>query len=149
VRRFGSQLLAVGAAVAILLGACGDEESEPEQPAAGAEAKELEPEAKQRLTAAERDRAFDAQRTLSIYCARLGAALVGERRPPSEREEREAFEAVDFLVRLAHEKPAARVLVGVETGLFASDVAENLEGLGCDPRLVAELERGVATAPAP
>jgi hypothetical protein len=147
--RSGSHLLAAGAAIAILLGACGDEESEPEQPAIEADANQPESEAKQRLTAAERDRAFEAQQTLSIYCARLGAALVGERSPPSAREEREAFEAVELLVRLAHEKPAAQVQVGVETGLFASDVAENLEGLNCDPRLVAELERGLASAPAP
>lgn len=141
-RRRGWQLLAAGAATAILLGACGGEESEPEQPP-------VQVEARQRLTPAERERAFDAQQTLSIYCARLGAALVGERRPPSRREEREAFTAVDWLVRLAHEKPTARVQVGVETGLFASDVAENLEGLNCDPRLVARLEQGIANAPAP
>lgn len=129
-----------------LLGACGSEEEQVDNPERAA----VEEDAgRQRLTAVERERAFEAQQTLSIYCARLGEALIGERRPPSRREERQAFDAVDWLVRLAHEKPAARVQVGVETGLFASDVAENLEGLGCDPRLVAELERGIAGAPVP
>lgn len=48
---------------------------------------------------------------------------------------------------LAAAKPTAPLGAGQDLRLFVTDVAENLEGSNCDPRMIARLERGLARIP--
>lgn len=134
--------MAVGLALAAIA-SCGDGGS-PETAgttATGAAAK--------RLTAAEQALVTRSERAVSRYCGELALSLTGRRKPPSAAEQGRAFAATDRLIELARRKPAARVQPGVDTELFLGDLAEDLEGSNCDPRLVERIDQGLATLPQP
>jgi hypothetical protein len=103
--------------------------------------------AARRLTASEQALATRSDRTVKRYCARLALSLTGRRKPPSVEEQARAFTATDRLIELARQKPAARLETGVDMGLFLGDLAEDLEGSNCDPRLVERIDQGLATLP--
>jgi hypothetical protein len=105
--------------------------------------------AAKRLTAAEQALVTRSDRAVSRYCGKLALSLTGQRKPPSAEEQSRAFAATDRLIELAREKPAARVEPGVDTELFLGDLAEDLEGSNCDPRLVERIDQGLATLPQP
>jgi hypothetical protein len=105
--------------------------------------------ATKRLTADEQALVTRSHRTVERYCGRLALALTGRRELPSAEEAGRAFTAVDRLIELAREKPAARLATGVDMGLFLGDLAEDLEGSNCDPRLVERLDQALATLPQP
>jgi hypothetical protein len=133
------------AAASLALVACGggdDDGTEP--PTATTPAAEREA-----LTAAERDLVQRSERTVRAYCARFAAASLGEGRSPSGPKQVRATEALDRLIALAREKPAAEVGAGADLGLFLGDLAEDFEGLNCDPRLLQRVERGLAELPSP
>jgi hypothetical protein len=137
---------AVATAVALSLlaiASCGDDGSPGTAGAtpAGAAAK--------RLTAAEQALVTRSDRAVSRYCGELALSLTGQRKPPSAEEQGRAFAATDRLIELAREKPAARVQPGVDTELFLGDLAEDLEGSNCDPRLVERIDQALATLPRP
>jgi hypothetical protein len=134
--------LAVAAGLAMLaVVACGDGGSPGTggTTPAGATAK--------RLTADEQALVTRSDRTVVRYCGKLALSLTGQRKPPSAQEQGRAFAATDRLIELAREKPAARVESGVDMGLFLGDLAEDLEGSNCDPRLVERIDQALATLP--
>jgi hypothetical protein len=123
-------------ALALAGAGCGDEESTDEGTRAPA-----------RLTGEER-RLVDAyERRIQAHCVRVSRSLVDPRAGPSPRQEMRAFAAADALVALAARKPTAPTGPGQDLRLFVSDVAENLEGSNCDPRMIARLEEGLAEIP--
>jgi hypothetical protein len=103
--------------------------------------------APKRLTAAEQALVNRSDRAVGRYCGELALSLTGQRKPPSAEEQGRAFAATDRLIELAREKPAARVQPGVDTELFLGDLAEDLEGSNCDPRLVQRIDEALATLP--
>jgi hypothetical protein len=127
-----------------LLGGCGGDEGSPATT-------ETSPPTlrEQRLTAEERDLARRSEREIAAYCRRLALSVAGERKSPSPRQEASAFAAADRLIGLARRKPAAEIETGVDLRLKLGDIAENLEGSNCDPRIVARLEAGFASVPPP
>jgi hypothetical protein len=134
---------AAGLALAtIALAGCGDgEESAPptEVPATDA----------RRLTPAERDLVEDSEEAIVAYCRRAALALTRPGKRPTVDQQARALEAVDELIALAAEKPAARTEPGGDVRLFVGDLAENLQGSNCDPIIVARLDAGLATLPQP
>jgi hypothetical protein len=105
--------------------------------------------AARRLTGAEQALVTRSERAVQRYCGKLALSLTGQRKPPSSSEQVRAFVATDRLIELAHRKPAATGETGVEMGLFLGDLAEDLEGSNCDPRLVERIDQALATLPQP
>ena len=105
--------------------------------------------AARRLTGAEQALVTRSERAVQRYCGKLALSLTGRSKPPSPSEQGRAFAATDRLVELAHRKPAATGETGVEMGLFLGDLAEDLEGSNCDPRLVERIDQALATLPQP
>jgi hypothetical protein len=134
--------LAAALLVALLsLVACGDDGSQ------GGNGAENPPSQARRLTGHEQELVTRSDRIVERYCARLALSLTGQRRPPSARQQARAFAATDRLIGLAREKPAARVETGGDVALLLADLAEDLEGSNCDPRLVQRLDQGLAALP--
>ena len=133
---------AVGLSV-IAIASCGDGES-PQT--AGTTPTGV---AARRLTSGEQALVARSDRTVQRYCGKLALSLTGQERPPSAEEASRAFAATDRLIELVREKPVARVQPGVDTELFLGDLAENLEGSNCDPRLVGRIDEALATLPQP
>ena len=134
--------MAVGLSL-MAIASCGDGNS-PQTPGtapSGAAAK--------RLTSAEHALVSRSERAVQRYCGKLALSVTGQAQPPSTSEQGRAFAATDRLIELAHEKPAARIQTGVGIGLFLGDLAEDLEGSNCDPRLVERLDQALATLPQP
>jgi hypothetical protein len=127
---------AIGVVAALGPAGCGDDDSE--RPATTA------PRQEERLTPAERARAHRSQRVILAYCRRVALSVGAAKEPPSESQQRAAFEAARRLTALAGEKPDATVRTGVDAQLFVGDLIEDLEGSNCDPRLAAALEQGLA-----
>ena len=96
------------------------------------------------LTGAERDAVADDEASILEYCRARALSLTNPDKRPTVGQQARALEAVDALVALAAEKPAARVRREVDLGLYLGDLAENLEGSNCDPQIVARLEQGLA-----
>lgn len=133
--------IAVGLSL-MTIASCGDESSQPPSTApTGTAAK--------RLTSAEQALVTRSERAVQRYCGKLALSVTGQAQPPSAAEQGRAFAATDRLIELAREKPAARIQTGVDMGLFLGDLAENLEGSNCDPRLVERLDQALATLPQP
>lgn len=99
------------------------------------------------LTADERQRLRDYEGRIEAHCVQVAQSLVDPDAAPTAREQAEAFEAADDLVALAASKPRATVDVGQDVRLLVSDIAENLEGSNCDPRLIGRLEQGLRRIP--
>jgi hypothetical protein len=135
--------LATAVGLSLALAACGDGGSP------GTTGTTPTPAEARRLTADEQDLVTRSDRTVERYCARLALSLTGQRKPPSAEDQVRAFAATDRLIELAQEKPAARLETGVDMGLFLGDLAEDLEGSNCDPRLVERLDQGLETLPQP
>lgn len=133
------------AAASLALVACGggDEEA-TEPPTATTQGTE-----RQALTAAERELVERSERKIRVYCARFAAAALREGRLPSGAEQARATHAIDRLIALGREKPAAEVGAGADLRLFLGDLAEDFEGLNCDPRLLNRIERGLAALSSP
>jgi hypothetical protein len=127
----------------LLLAACGDADQHDAADTAPGDA------AAQRLSADEQALVARSRREVERYCAELALSVTGRRGPPSAEEQGGAFAATDELIELAREKPAARVDSGVDMGLFLGDLAEDLEGSNCDPRLLERIDQGLATLPRP
>jgi hypothetical protein len=128
----------------VAIASCGDGgslETAGTTPPTGAAAK--------RLTAGEQALVTRSDRTVERYCGRLALSLTGRRRPPSAEEQVRAFAATDRLIELARRKPAAPLETGLEMRLFLGDLAEDLEGSNCDPRLVERIDQALATLPQP
>ena len=97
-----------------------------------------------RLTRAERRTVARYESRIQVHCVRVARSLVNPSAAPTVRQETRAFAAAKGLVALAAEKPTAPFGPGQDLRLFVSDVAENLEGSNCDPRMIARLEQGLA-----
>jgi hypothetical protein len=100
-----------------------------------------------RLTAAEQAVVRKSERAVQRYCGKLALAVIGQGKPPSAAEQGRAFTATDRLIELARVKPAAPSESGVQMELFLGDLAEDLEGSNCDPRLVQRIDQALATLP--
>jgi hypothetical protein len=124
---------------AVTAGACGDdrttEKEPPSEPAGSAT----------RLTADERRVVSESEAAIQLYCRKRALALGDPDKGPTVGQQARALEAVDALVALADEKPAASLAPGVDVRLFLGDLAENLEGSNCDPAIVARLDEGIST----
>jgi hypothetical protein len=101
----------------------------------------------ERLGPAERREVNALEAEIAAHCIAVARSLVDPRTRPSRAEERRAFSAADRLLELARRKPRAPLGAGQDLRLFVSDVAENLEGSNCDPRMIARLERGLRGIP--
>jgi hypothetical protein len=126
---------------ALTVAACGDggttgEERAPE-PAGSAT----------RLTEDERRLVADSEAAIQLYCRKRALALTDPGKRPTVDQQARALEAVDALIALARQKPAARLRRGVGIRLFVGDVTENLEGSNCDPQIVARLQQGLSSLP--
>jgi hypothetical protein len=127
--------------VVCVIAGCGDGESTESATTttAGSGAK--------RLTGAEQALVTRSDRAVERYCGRLALAVTGQGRPPSAQEQSRAFAATDRLIELARRKPGAPLDTGLQMGLFLGDLAEDLEGSNCDPRLVQRIDQALATLP--
>jgi hypothetical protein len=134
-RPIAAAALIVAAATA--LGGCGDEDPPVEE--AGSRPS--------RLTAEERRLLEVYEGRIQTHCVSVARSLVDPRAAPSPGEQQAAFAAADRLLALAARKPTAPLGAGQDLRLFVGDVAENLEGSNCDPRMIARLERGLARIP--
>ena len=148
-RRRSRRPRAVAAVVLVLAGltaasGCGEEGSEGQSAPAPAG---REPAAQSRLTGEERRLLRTYEGLIATYCVRVARSLVEPQAGPTPKQEDRAFAAVDDLVALAGRKPTAPVGPGQDLRLFVSDVAENLEGSNCDPRLILRLEKGLSSIP--
>jgi hypothetical protein len=88
-----------------------------------------------------------AQAEVAGYCARQARALAGQAPAPSPRDLEAVTEALDELGALAEEKPEAETPDGASVRLALGDIAENLEGTNCDPRLVERIDTILAGLP--
>jgi hypothetical protein len=126
--------LAVGL---VVLGGCGSDSPATTETA-------LQPPARpQKLPPPQQQRTFEAQQTITAYCARVDLSLHGAKRPPSTAASRRALAAADRLATLAKERPFDLVQTGVDTRLYVGDLIEDLGNVDCDPNLIARLEEGV------
>jgi hypothetical protein len=91
----------------------------------------------------------DAEADIEAYCRRSVISQSGAVRTPSARQRERAYEAVDRLIALTAEKPAAAVTPGVHLRLAVGDIAEDLQGSNCDPGIIAALDQGLARIPPP
>lgn len=134
------RLAAAGLALAtIALASCGDGEEAAPTTEVTADAR--------RLTATDRDLVGDSEKAIVAYCRRAALGLTDPGKRPTVDQQARALEAVDALIELAGEKPAARLRPGVDVRLFIGDLAENLQGSNCDPNIIARLDQGLATLP--
>lgn len=141
---------AVAGVVLILAGltapsGCGQEGSQ--QDTAPAPAGREPAAAQSRLTGEERQLLRTYEGLIAAHCVRVARSLVDPQAGPSPKQEARAFAAADDLVALAARKPTAPVGPGQDVRLLVSDVAENLEGSNCDPRLIGRLEEGLSSIP--
>jgi hypothetical protein len=126
-------LVAAVVAAALAVGCGGEEDSEaPETTAA------LPSDAA--LTRAEQRTLAHSEQAIQAYCIRVGQAAGGGRELPSVAAQERAFESLEDLIGVVTTKPAAEVQPGVDARLLLGDLAENLEGSNCDPRLVERID---------
>jgi hypothetical protein len=136
--------LATAVAVSLLaVAACGDGGSSTTASTTVADA------AAKRLTPAEQTAVSRSERAVQRYCGRLALSAIGQGKPPSGSEQAEAFAATGRLIELARLKPTAPLEGGVRMNLFLGDLAEDLEGSNCDPRLIERIDQALATLPRP
>jgi hypothetical protein len=128
----------------LALAGCGDDDGSPETPGTPPAAEEA-----RRLTAGERNLIARSERRIQGYCTDLALSVTGQRKPPLAADRARAFTAVDDLVELASEKPAAQVEPGVDLRLHVGDIAENLQGSNCDREIITALDEGLARIPPP
>ena len=83
---------------------------------------------------------------VAVYCRRVARVLGGEPGPTAADYER-VTSAIDRLVALAAQRPQATDAIGTTPRLALGDIAENLEGANCDPRLVERIDAALATLP--
>jgi hypothetical protein len=127
----------------LALGGCGgDDEAATTAPPTGVPAGEP-----QSLTASQRKLVERSETAIRDYCVRFAAAALRERPSPTRAAQVRATDALGRLIALARRKPAADLGAGADLRLFLGDLAEDFEGLNCDPRLLARLERGLAALP--
>ncbi len=96
-------------------------------------------------SAAEKRRLRTLESRIGRHCVEVAQSLAQPEARPTPAEEARAFKAADDLVAIVRAKPNALFGLGQDLRLYLGDVIENLEGANCDPRMVARLERGLAT----
>jgi hypothetical protein len=101
------------------------------------------------LSAGQRRQVDRAEQRIAAYCRRYGRSVGQGRGAPPAGAQRRGFAATDELIALARQNPQGVVRPGLDLRTLLGDVAENLEGSNCDPRLVARLERALTLLPAP
>jgi hypothetical protein len=136
----------------LALAACGGSEQEPEtagQETAGTAAGPLAPDpAGPRPLSPAGIRVMQrAREEVSAYCGRVARALAEGEGPTAADFER-VTAALDRLGTLAAQQPGAEAEHGTTPRLALGDIAENLEGTNCDPRLVARIDEALAELPA-
>jgi hypothetical protein len=99
------------------------------------------------LTRAERKVVGGSTQTIERYCADIALAEAGRREPPSPAEQTRTFAAVKKVVEVVRKKPKAQFETGVDGELFLSDLAEDVEGASCDPRVVERIDTALAAIP--
>jgi hypothetical protein len=88
-----------------------------------------------------------ARDEVSAHCRSVDQALDGGTGPtPTDMQRVNA--ALDELAELAAAEPGAEMVDGTTPRLALGDIAENLEGTNCDPRLVARIDEALADLPA-
>lgn len=135
--RWPVALVAACASVVVILSGCGSSGGN-----GGTTATEPEP-----LDQPDRGVVERTQGTIGEYCRQVRLRTFGQRDPLSDAEQQRAFDAVDELIEVGRRTPGATVRPGVDVRTAISDLAENLEGSNCDPRVVQELDRGLASLP--
>jgi len=99
------------------------------------------------LSAAEARLIAKARDGVSAYCRKVAQGLGGGKRPgPADLEQ--VTGELDELAALAARAPEASAPDGTTPRLALGDIAENLEGTNCDPRLVAYIDEALASLPA-
>lgn len=99
------------------------------------------------LAPGEEDLVRRAQERVRSYCGQRVRALAGQGNPPSPRDFYVVTQVIEELGVLAAEKPEAETAEGVSVRLALGDIAEDLEGTNCDPRLVEQIDQLLSTAP--
>jgi hypothetical protein len=87
-----------------------------------------------------------AQEEVAIYCRKVARGLTGGD-APTPRDLERVTAALDELAELASRQPEAQTDDGTTPRLALGDIAENLEGTNCDPRLVARIDEALAMLP--
>lgn len=122
------------AVAATMLGGCGDDDSSPARP--------------ERLSAREQSTVRGAQFQIRSYCRQVALYLARRRDAPTQAETGRAYDAVDRLAVIAHDKPAAALpLVGRTVRELLGDIAEDLEGSNCADNVVRRIDQALATLP--
>ena len=133
-----------------LVAGCGDsDDPEADSDAAGSATTQTAPGPTQQetLSAAGVKTIQRARDEVSAYCRKVDQGLSGGPGPtPADLDRVNA--ALDELAQVAAEQPGAEMVDGTTPRLALGDIAENLEGTNCDPRLVAQIDEALATLPA-
>jgi hypothetical protein len=95
------------------------------------------------LSSAERAHADRSVAAIRAYCRRVARYATGQAGPPGPSSTRRAVDAARDIASLAQREPDARYRGSQRARDLAGDLAEDLEGTNCSPRLVAELARGL------
>jgi len=143
-----TRLLCATLASAIVTAGCGDSDSpSAEEGTATVSAQATVPASRQELSPAGLRVIETARNEVSAYCRSVAEGLGGGEGPrPSDLDRVTA--ALDRLAALATEQPGAETVDGTTPRLALGDIAENLEGTNCDPRLVTRIDEALAALPA-
>jgi hypothetical protein len=114
---------------------CGDQSAEESAPG--------------RLSSDERSEVARSQRAIRSYCRLVGLFLMGRNHAPTRAESERVQDAVARLIELARDKPQAAYEEQRTMRQLLGDTAEDLEGTNCSSALVAQLQQGLRSLPAP
>jgi hypothetical protein len=103
----------------------------------------------QRLSSHERSEIARSQRAIRSYCRVVGLFLTGRNPPPTRAESERVQDAAATLIERAREKPQAEYEEQQTMRQLLGDTAEDLEGTNCSSALVAQLQQGLRSLPAP
>jgi hypothetical protein len=103
----------------------------------------------QRLSLEERSEVVRSQRAIRSYCRLVGLFLVGRHGPPTQAESERVRDAAAKLIESARAKPQAEYREQETMRQLLGDIAEDLEGTNCSSALVAQLQQGLRSLPAP
>ena len=129
------------------MAACGEDDSASEATEGVASVTQAESGPPQPLSPAGMRVIQRARDAVSAHCRQVADALGKGAMPPQASFER-ATAALDELAELAADQPEAEAEDGSTPRLALGDIAENLEGTNCDPRLVARIDQALAGLPA-
>lgn len=140
-----ANVIPVLAAIALATAGCGgSEDPEPATTTTGDGPAATEPAP---LSAAEARMIDSTRAAVDSYCVHVGVRIASGREPIPARFDR-AVTQVEQLVQLARAEPLALAPDGSTPRFALGDIAEDLEGSNCDPRLARRIDEALAALPA-